>query len=209
MDPYAQTAQTWDKIAGLYQDRFMDLTLYNQTYDALCQTLPQNAKLLELGCGPGNITRYLLQMRPDLSILATDMSYNMLELAKKNNPGLECKLLDARYISQLNSQFDGVVAGFCMPYLSETDVAKLIKDAAVLLHTGGIFYLSFVPGKPEESGNKTGSSGDSCYFYYHRSETIQQELLENGFDLQKSWLINYEKPANEVEQHAILLARKS
>lgn len=83
MDPYAQTAQTWDKIAGLYQDRFMDLTLYNQTYDALCQTLPQNAKLLELGCGPGNITRYLLQMRPDLSILATDTSYNMLELAKK------------------------------------------------------------------------------------------------------------------------------
>lgn len=209
MDPYAQTAQTWDKIAGLYQDRFMDLTLYNQTYDALGQTLPQNAKLLELGCGPGNIARYLLQMRPDLSILATDTSYNMLELAKKNNPGLECKLLDARYISQLNSPFDAIIAGFCIPYLSETDVAKLIKDAAVLLHTGGIFYLSFVPGKPEESGNKTGSSGDSCYFYYHRIETIQQELLENGFDLQKSWLINYEKPANEVEQHAILLARKS
>lgn len=209
MDPYIQTAQTWDKIAGLYQEKFMDLTLYNETYNAICQALPQKAKLLELGCGPGNITRHLLQMRPDLNLLASDTSPNMLELAQKNNPGLECMLLDARNISQLNSQFDGVVAGFCMPYLSETDVAKLIVDTAAVLHDEGIFYMSYVPGDPEKSGYKTGSGGDFCYFYYHRNETIQQELLKNGFKLQQSWLLNYEKSDDEAEQHAILLARKS
>jgi len=209
MDPYIQTAQTWDKIAGLYQETFMDLTLYNETYNALCQALPQKAKLLELGCGPGNITRYVLQMRPDLNLLASDTSPNMLELAQKNNPGLECMLLDARNISQLNNQFDAVIAGFCMPYLSETDVAKLIVDVASVLHDEGIFYLSYVPGDPEKSGYKTGRSGDSCYFYYHRSETIQQELLKNGFKLQQSWLLNYEKSDAEAEQHAISLARKS
>ncbi len=40
MDQYRQTAQTWDKLAQAYQDKFMDLDLYDHTYDAFCDALP-------------------------------------------------------------------------------------------------------------------------------------------------------------------------
>jgi len=45
--------------------------------------LNEQAKVLELACGPGNITKCLLSKRPDLEILATDIAPNILELAKK------------------------------------------------------------------------------------------------------------------------------
>jgi tRNA G46 methylase TrmB len=66
MDIYKETAATWNKIALLYQGRFMQLDIYNETYDFFCNSISKNAPaILEIGCGPGNITKYLLSKRPD------------------------------------------------------------------------------------------------------------------------------------------------
>ena len=56
MDKYKETFKTWNKVASLYEDKFMDLDLYNNTYDYFCELVKDNAKILEIGCGPGNIT---------------------------------------------------------------------------------------------------------------------------------------------------------
>lgn len=61
MDPYKETFETWNKVASLYQEKFMELKLYNDTYDLICNVVIKNkATILEIGCGSGNITRYLL-----------------------------------------------------------------------------------------------------------------------------------------------------
>ena len=81
---YKQTFETWNKAAWRYQDKFMDLNLYNDTYDLICNYLNRpNSKILEIGCGPGNITRYILSKRPDLDVFGIDIAPNMIELAKK------------------------------------------------------------------------------------------------------------------------------
>lgn len=74
MDKYQVTFETWNKIAALYQEKFMTIDLYNDSFDQLCELLPlKNAKLLKVGCGPGNITQYLLSKGPDIKIIATDV----------------------------------------------------------------------------------------------------------------------------------------
>ena len=83
VDTYKETFDTWNKVAKLYQEKFMDLDLYDDTYDTFCAELPiENATILEIGCGPGNITKYLLNKRPDFRIEGIDISPNMIELAK-------------------------------------------------------------------------------------------------------------------------------
>lgn len=84
MDKYLETFETWNNVAKLYENKFMDLDLYNDTYEKFCEILlKKNSKILEIGCGPGNITKYLLAKRPDFDILGTDISPNMIELAKR------------------------------------------------------------------------------------------------------------------------------
>ena len=44
----------------------MDLDLYDDTYDTFCGEVNiENAAILEIGGGPGNITKYLINKRSD------------------------------------------------------------------------------------------------------------------------------------------------
>lgn len=35
MDKYKETFETWNNVASMYHDKFMDLDLYNDTYDVI------------------------------------------------------------------------------------------------------------------------------------------------------------------------------
>src|SRR4030095_12586476 len=110
MDRYQETIESWNKHASLYQQMFMDLDIYNETYDFVCNNLLQNdPNILELGCGPGNITKYLLSKRPDFNITGIDVAPNMIELAKANNPTANFIVMDIRQINQLPAKFEGII----------------------------------------------------------------------------------------------------
>lgn len=206
---YQETFNTWNTIAQLYEDIFMDLTLYNDTYALFCDSLSKkNASILEIGCGPGNITKHLTQQLPNSTIMATDVSENMIVLAKKNNPKAVCNVLDARNIAEINQQFDGIMCGFIIPYLSKTDCATFISDCYDLLNIDGILYLSFVAGNDTDSGFISGSTGDRTYFYYHELETIQNVLKTLHFKMISVIDKEYQKSDGSTEIHTIMIARK-
>ena len=188
----------------------MYLDLYNNSYDILSKMLTkENAKILEVGCGPGNITKHLLSKRPDLFIEGIDYAPNMIELAKINNPTAKFKVMDCRQIDKITAKFDGIVCGFCIPYLSHPDCINFLTDSFELLTEKGIIYLSFVEGDYNNSGYLSASTGDRTYFYYHNSEDIQKVLLENNFTINHELKVDFKKREGEMEEHTILIAQKN
>ena len=210
MDKYHITFQSWDKLASAYQDKFMDLDLYNDTYDLFCDLVkPPGASVLEIGCGPGNITRYVLSKRPDLHIEGIDTSPNMLKLAKENNPSAGFKVMDCRHIDTLTTTYDAVLCGFCLPYLSKEDCQKLISDCSALLNTGGILYFSAIEDDYAKSAMETSSNGEhSLFVYYHEAAYLQQWLSEYGFEEIALYRKQYPKADGSSSIHLIVLARK-
>jgi SAM-dependent methyltransferase len=209
MDKYRETFETWDKLAELYQAKFMDLTLYDESYDFFCQSIGKNsAQILEIGCGPGNITRYLLSVRPEYNIFGIDVAPNMIALAKKNNPAARFATMDCRNIAELKSTYDGIVCGFCLPYLSPLDAEKFISDCYNLLHENGILYLSFVEGEPCNSGFQIGSTGDKSYFYFYNIDDLSAVLQKNKFEIIKVFVVQYTKENNSTEEHTIVICQK-
>lgn len=210
MDHYQQTWNTWNKLAKLYEDKFMDIDLYNQTYDIFCQCITQkHPGILEIGCGPGNITRYLLGKRPDFDITAIDVAPNMIDLARRNNPNVNCMVMDCRNIDAIANNFNGIVCGFCLPYLDKQDCSKLVKDCSYLLNKGGYFYFSTIEGNYSASGYQTASTGDQTFVYYYDETFLKQVLIDNGFHLLHLSKINYPKNAEKSEVHLVLIACKN
>ncbi len=206
---YSETHHTWNKIAHLYEEKFMDLDIYNDSYQRFCDLLPtSSASVLEIGCGPGNITKYILGLHPNLKVLATDVSENMLALAVKNNPRIEAMVLDGRQLHQIQRTFDGIVCGFVIPYLSESDLSQFIANCANLLNERGVLYLSYVEGDYEQSGFVASSTGDRSYFHFYAFNEIKRLLEQNNLTIEDKREIEYKKTDDHHEIHTIIIAEK-
>lgn len=157
--------------------------------------------------GPGNITRYLQRKHPAWKFHGVDAAPNMIELFSKNIPDSTVTVMDIRNIGELMASFDGIAAGFCIPYLNDADTAGMITAFRGLLNPEGCVYISFVEGDPAASGLITGSTGDQTYFYYHRLERIRELMSDAGFRVIPAIQVMYSRPADQHEIHTILLGQ--
>ncbi|MFZ6653888.1 class I SAM-dependent methyltransferase [Undibacterium sp. TJN19] len=184
------TIATFNKLAQRYQDKYMHLDTYDDTYDFFCTHLPRHAQILELACGPGNATRSLLARRPDFQILGTDMVENMLELARANNPTALFDVMDCRDFLRLGRRFDAIICAFGLPYISREDTVQLIANSAKALEPQGLLYLSMMEGDEAQSGYQVSGSGDQVYIHYHQHAHLARALKMHGF----TELAMYRKP---------------
>ncbi len=208
MDKYIETFTTWNDMALLYQDKFMNIDLYNESYDFICRYINKNnAKLLEIACGPGNITKYLLSKRPDFDIMGIDIAPNMIELAKKNNPTAYFTVMDCRQIHLLHKKFDGIIAGFYIPYLSKDECDHFLTNTYNLLEDNGILYFSFVEGYPKDSEFKNGPAG-RVFFNYHLLDHLISKLNFLSFSDIKILKVPYKVSDIASDIHTIVTASK-
>ncbi|AUC24099.1 SAM-dependent methyltransferase [Polaribacter sejongensis] len=211
MERNKESVETYNKSASNYQDKFMKMDLYNDTFDTFCELIEdENSKILEIASGPGNVTKYLLRKKPGLKILGIDLAPNMIEFAKENNPKAEFKVFDCREISKIELQFDGIMCGFCMPYLSKEECEKLIYDAAKLLNSSGLLYISTMEDDYEKSGYElTSFSGENrVYIYYHQAEFLSECLKKYGYEIIDLQRKKYPEPDGTFLTDMIFIARK-
>lgn len=203
MDPQKtkQAISIFDKYAEMYQDKYMSVEKYHDSLDVFCSKLPAEGNVLELACGPGNITQYLFKTKPNLSILATDLSPEMLKLAKNNNPNAYFKKMDCRTFMELETKFDGILCGFGLPYISKEDALQMIRDASKSLNQDGVLYLSTMEDKYSNSSFTASSTdpNDGLYTYYHEGRYLFDEMVTNGFEILVEDRVKYlDESKNEV-----------
>jgi 2-polyprenyl-3-methyl-5-hydroxy-6-metoxy-1,4-benzoquinol methylase len=210
MDKNAEAVLTFNKHAAAYNERFGKLDLYNDTYELFSALIPlRYSSILDVGCGPGNITNHLLRRRPDLKITGVDLAPNMIAIARENNPKAEFHVMDCRQISALKEKYDAIVCGFTIPYLDKEEVGKLITDCASLIKEEGVLYFSLIEGKYENSGYQFASNGvDRSYVYYYNSVKILSLLEQCNLQLVQNMDFTWKNNSGEVETHLVFIARK-
>ncbi len=188
MDKSKAAVDMFNKMAKLYEARYMNVDSYAESLNLFCNQLNrENASILELACGPGNLTKYLLDRNPKLKILGTDLAPNMIELAKTNCPAASFQIMDSRKLSFLTGTFDAIIVGFCLPYLAKEEVLELICSVKNLLSPGGIFYLSTMEDDYKNSKIQKSSSGDEVFVYYYDRQFLEGALQSEGFKIINMW----------------------
>lgn len=180
-DQYQQSVDRFNEFAKEFEHGFMELSLYDNAIKSFCSTISlPDPKILELGCGPGNVTRRLKNHLPGARITAIDMAENMISLARKNVPDVDFKVMDVRGINQLKGPFDAIIAAFVLPFLSYEDCSDLLAKISVLLKPDSMLYLSTMEGTPEQNGFETTSfSGESKIHFTYYEEAFLKNLLKN------------------------------
>ncbi len=210
MDNQLKTINIYNQYVKEYVNKFMHFDLYNDTFDYFLTLLPKESKVIELGCGPGNVVKYFSERRPDLTILGIDLAPEMIREAKTINPNSEFLLLDIRNTDQINKKFDAVIAAFCLPYLSYEDLESFFSNLKNLTTDKGVVYLSCMEGAKEKSGfEKTSFTGDSeIYIYYHQRDVLESFLLKNGFVIDNFFTKDYPEADGTTTTDLIYIAGK-
>ncbi len=110
---------------------------------AIYEALPnlKGKKVLDLGCGSGNNCAKAVELGATY-VLGTDVSKNMIDLAKKinTNDKIEYRILAIEDISSLNQKFDVVISSLAIHYVEDYD--KFLKDIYELLEDNGQLIFS-------------------------------------------------------------------
>lgn len=184
---------------------------FNETYDVLCDLIPRSdASILDLACGPGNITHYLLNKNPELDVTCTDLAPTMVRIAKENNPTAKVIIQDCRNFLELEQKFDAIICGFGLPYIDKIDTIQLIGDASKSLSQNGMFYISVIENASRESKFETSSSGEyETQMYYHKSNYLKEAFLNSGFEVVYEKRFESMNKKGEPAIDLVLIGKKS
>jgi demethylmenaquinone methyltransferase/2-methoxy-6-polyprenyl-1,4-benzoquinol methylase len=101
--------------------------------------MKNNASLLDLGTGTGDIAREALSQFPQASIVAADFTHEMMRVGKKGG-ALSFSTADALRLPFNDFSFNAVVSGFLMRNV--VDLQKALEEQyRVLKHGGRIVIL--------------------------------------------------------------------
>lgn len=192
-----ETLAVYAAQAQAYADRF-GKDEPSESLTALIAALPPGACVLDLGCGPGQASRFMADagLRPD----PVDASPEMVALAQAQ--GLPARLgtfddLDA------TAAYDAVWANFSLLHAPRAVFPRHLAAIARALKPGGLFHLGLKTG----TGERRDRLG-RFYAYFSEAE-LEVALAQAGFTILTRRTFAESGLAGPVEPGIIILSRKS
>lgn len=197
MSEHNDTRAIFNKYAKSYLERYADQSEYSEVLDHFMQSLEVGSRVLDLGCGPGNVSRHLLNSRPDLAITGIDVSEEMIALAGSHCPEAEFIHGDLHVIKGISSgYFSGIVLAFLLPYIPPDGLEDLFSECKRILSRKGNIYLSFLATEHEPWQRVVSEKGtDKLTMYFYNSTYVVTLLNKLGLEV-----FSQKRPSPEVEK---------
>ncbi|WP_136440030.1 class I SAM-dependent methyltransferase [Pacificoceanicola onchidii] len=165
------TIDVYDMRAGEYAEVTAS-DAPDATLSAFMARLPDKARVLDLGCGPGASAGFMAQAGHDVE--AWDASSGMVRLAQEK-PGVQARQASFDDLAQVDPQsFDAVWANFSLLHAPRKAMPRHISEIARILKPGGLFHIAVKSG----SGEKRDKIGRLYSFY--TQDDITGLLLDAG-----------------------------
>lgn len=167
--------------------------------------------VLELGCGTGKNTSWLLNKAE--RIIGLDFSQGMLDIAKKKitDHRVEFKKADLTKDWEIENQFaDLVTSSLTLEHIE--DLNHIFNQANKKLKENGLFFISELHPFKQYSGSKaryeTGNGIEELSVYTHHISDYIENAESNGFEILeiKEWFD--EKPEKEIPRLISFVFRK-
>lgn len=183
-DKTTLTIDAYNKNFSSYTDKFMNYSPYVTHVIEFAGLLENGFKILDIGCGPGNVAKQLRELKK-IEIIGIDLSSEMLEIARTNVPDGMFYLQDACKASFPQEYFDAVVLSFSIVHLNDDEADGVLSNAVTWLRNSGYLYLSFMEGK-QPGFETTSFSSQPLFFNYFQETKIKEFLKKNRIDCLRS-----------------------
>ena len=178
-DTYNRIAEDWHK--DHQQDDW-----WRAGTEKLISLLKPGAQVLDVGCGGGTKSKYIIAK--GLQVSGIDFSESMIEIARREAPQAKFWVLDMREVDTLVGEFDCIFVQAALLHIAKNEVDTVLKKLERKLRVGGYFYIAVKgireDGIEEEVVKKNNYTYEyERFFSYFTAEELAAKLKNLGLEV--------------------------
>lgn len=194
----------WNKIHEKYGK---NKPVYDTWLDQFKDIFDENSStILDLGCGTGNDTLYLIEKGFD--VLACDYSSEAINAINRNIPQAKTKLVDiSKKLPFKDSQFDIIVADLSLHYFDDKTTVSIMKEIKRILKPNGHLFARVNSIEDINHGAMQGEKIENNFYFVegYNKRFFDEKDINKYFGLigkviaKKAKMFRYEKPKDLLE----------
>ncbi len=159
----------YDKISKKYYAQ-RHIFVNRREIEEFVSSLPENARVLDAGCGAGvPVTKLLAEAGFD--VIGVDFSENMLKLARKNVPKATFVKKDMTKLDFEANSFDGLLAIYSIIHIPREKHHLLFQSFHKILKPRGIMLISM--GSSEWEGIEKYYGVEMFWSHYNPEKSVR------------------------------------
>lgn len=171
----AVAAEYAEAFTGEHEKKPMDQEVLRR----FARAIGGRGTVLDVGCGPGQTTRFLKDLGVDISGL--DLSEKLLDQARRIHPGIPFRKGDILDLDLTDDSIAGVVSFYTICHFTTQQVKKAFDEVFRVLRPGGLFLLTYHVGDETVRVMEFLGKDIDIEFMLFPTDIIRKSLDERGF----------------------------
>jgi len=202
---------SYDRVAEDYAEEFCG-ELETKPFDRkmldwLIEKVGESGVICDMGCGPGQIARYLHDH--GAKACGVDLSSEMLKQAQRLHPDISFRQGDMLALTEIaDNSYGGMAAFYSIIHIPRSLVVDALREIKRVLSAEGVLLLTFHIGQQIIHRDEWWDKKVSIDFIFFETEEMKGYLKTAGFELEE---VIERDPYEEVEypsRRAYIFARK-
>ena len=186
------TVETYNNIVNEYIEYFKTKSLndkvqFQREIDYMCSKLENNARILDAGCAIGDYPRYLTEnCNNNFNVIGIDSSKNMIEVAKKNAPKANFKVMDIRQLEFEKETFDAIICFATLIHVNDKDCIKILDKFDKILKKDGLIAINvmeWLKGEKEIFEDEPFNTKYKTYFNRYKKKFFIEYFQNRNYDI--------------------------
>lgn len=170
---------TYNKIAKVYSQKYFTDLSDTPYIDKFLDYLPKNARILDVGCGPGTFTKYLLDK--SYMVEGIDLSEEMIAIAREKVSRGKFTFMDMRRLLYPDKIFDGLLVAYSLIHIPSEELRKTLQEFYRVLKPNGYILLITQKGKADQIVDEPFKQGEKMFFNFFTKKRLNNFLKKAQF----------------------------
>jgi SAM-dependent methyltransferase len=179
---------SYDRVAKHYVEQiFNELEhkpLDRALLDRLAESVRGSGPICDLGCGPGQVARYLHGQ--GVEVFGIDLSQAMVEQALRLNPDIDFRQGNMQALEDEPESWGGIAAFYSIIHIPREEVIDALRELKRVLRPGGLLLLAFHMGQETIHMDEWWGEEVSLDFLFFRADEMGACLKSAGFDVEET-----------------------